>query len=216
MEATMVKSTVDTPYREATMSTGITVRVYSVPDAIIFRLIPKGEPEPQVPMHSMDTKTGKQERLAKEGDPEWVPYLRAHEQWQQRKMTLDTDARLVAALKDSESQPEFDFPEKVTLNDLPFFQRLAIQSGNFEFPPDPINQLALWLRSYIAPSQEDVTAIIEAANIIGGMDPELVESFRARLRRDIQAGLLGGSAVVADGPQQTVQMGEGGAESGSH
>lgn len=212
----MPKSTVETPYREATMSTGITVRVYPVPDAIIFRLIPKGEAEPQVPMHVMDTKTGKQERLAKEGDPEWVPYLRAHEQWQQKKMTLDTDARLVAALKDSESQPEFDFPEKVTPEDLPFFQRLAIQSGNFEFPPDSINQLALWVRSYIAPSQEDVTAILEAANIVGGMDPELVESFRARLRSDIQAGLLGGSAVATDGLQPAVPAGEGSAEGGSH
>jgi len=199
-----------TNYRDETMSTGITVRVYPVSDDIVWRMIPAHEPKPKVPVHEMETKTGAQKRIAKEGDPEWAAYQHQLEDWQECQDQLRNDARLVACL-DGE-QKDFALPEKVTPGDLPFITRIAIEDGQLEWPEYRIGQYALWLKSYVVKSQDDMEKVLNASYLAGGMDEGLVEAMRDRFRRDLRSGLLGEVARAENQVQPVLPEGEVGPE----
>lgn len=202
---------VNVPYRDETMSTGVVVRVYPVPETLLWRLMPGGEPEPQVPYHVMETKTGPQERLAKIGDPEWEPYRQAHDLWDRQNSTLQTDARLTLALRESEDQPNFDWPESP---EPPTYLRLLVEDGELEWPTSRTQQRAMWFRSTIAPAADDVSLIIDAALILSGMEEEAVQSLRRQFQRDIRDRLQREMAVPEDDVQPVVEESEGGTESG--
>ncbi len=188
---------VQTPFRDRTMSTGITVRVYPVPETLLWRILPSGEPEPLVPMHEMETKMGKQQRLAKEGDPEWVPYLRAHEQWAQRQTNLENDARIVLALRGSKDQPEFDWPGPEEIGP-PDYLKPLYDSGELSWPTSPTMQRASWFRATTALSAQDVSSIVDDVSVLSGMEESLVASFREKLQSELRDRLLGESAIPED------------------
>lgn len=181
-------------YREVTTSVGITVRVYPVPDTVILALLPGGDPEPVVSKHVMGTAVGPQSRDAKPGDPEWEAYDVEHERWQERADQLRQDARLVAAMRESADQPDFDWPDEITPDILPLFVRLTVQSKQLEWPSDTLTQMALWFRSVIAPTQDDLANIVDAISLLSGTDPALIASFREDLQRKLREELLGGQA----------------------
>lgn len=205
------KSSVNVPYRDETMSTETVVRVYPVPETMLWRLLPGGEPEPQVPYHVMETKTGPQERLAKIGDPEWEPYRHAHDLWERKNTALTNDARLVLSLRESEDQPGFDWPETI---DPPPYLRLLVEDGELEWPTSRTQQRAMWFRSVIAPAAEDINIVIDAGLILSGMEEEAVTALRRQFQRDIRDRLQGAMAVPEDELQPVVEEGEGSTESG--
>ncbi len=196
-------------YKEVTTSTGITVRVYPVPDTVILALLPGGEQEPVLPKHVMDTAVGKQPRDAKPGDPEWEVYNVAHERWTERADQLRQDARLIAAMRDSSDQPDFDWPAEITPDILPLFVRLTVQSKQLEWPEDPLSLMALWFRSVIAPTQDDLANIIDAISLLSGTDPALIASFRQELQRKLREELFGGQTDDQDIVFGTVEGSEG-------
>ncbi len=195
-------------YREVTTSVGFTVRVYPVPDTVILALLPGGEPEPVVPKHVMDTAVGKQERDAKLGDPEWEVYRVAHERWTERATQLHQDARIIAAMRESPDQPDFDWPDEITPDILPLFIRLTVQSKQLEWPEDPISLMALWIRSVIAPTQDDLANIVDAISLLSGTDPALIASFRQELQRKLREELFGGQTDDTDLVLGTVEGSE--------
>ncbi len=196
-------------YKEVTTSVGITVRVYPVPDTVILALLPGGESEPIAPKHVMDTAVGKQERDAKPGDPEWEVYHVAHERWEERANQLHQDARLVAAVRESTDQPDFDWPDEITPDILPLFIRLTVQSNQLEWPEDPLTQMALWFLSVIAPTQDDLANIVDAISLLSGTDPALIASFREELQRKLREELFGGQADDQDLLLGSVEGSEG-------
>lgn len=202
---------VKTPCRERTMSTGIVVRVYPVPETLVWRLLPGGEPEPEVPLHEMATKVGLQARLAKEGDPEWEPYLRRHALWEKKKDQLDTDARIVLAMRESEDQPGFNWPEVV---EPPGYLKSFIADGELVWPESSAMQKAIWFRSAVGPSAEDVSGIMDDTSILSGMDESLVEAFRQKVFGDLRNRLLGTDAVPEDTLQPALAGDSSGAEVG--
>ena len=192
----MATSIVETPFREVTMSTGITVRVYPVAETLVWRLLPSGEPRPPVPLHTMKTKTGTQERLAKEGDPEWAPYLHTLSAWEENTNQLQEDARLVLALRESEDQPAFDWP--VGAIELPSYLTALIEDGELVWPKSRTRQRAYWLRAVIAPTAEDIAMLLDAVSILSGMEEGLVESVRANFRRKLRDRLLSEDPLSED------------------
>lgn len=198
-------------YREVTTSVGIIVRVYPVPDTVILALLPGGEPEPVLPKHTMDTAVGPQDRAAKRGDPEWETYSVEHERWQDRADQLRQDARLVASMRESADQPEFDWPDEITPDILPLFVRLTVQSNQLEWPSDTLTQMALWFRSVIAPTQDDLANIVDAISLLSGTDPALIASFREELQRKLREELLEGPTDDQVDVLSTVEGSESGA-----
>jgi hypothetical protein len=189
----------------------MTVRVYPVPETLLWRLMPNAEPEPQVPMHVMATKTGPQERTAKIGDPEWEPYRQAHDRWQRKHDELENDARIVLSQRESADQPNYNWPDEL---EPPAHLRLLVEDGELEWPKSRTRQRAMWFRSVIAPSAEDVSLIIDAAMILSGMEEEAVKSLRQRFRSDLRDRLFREMAVPEDEVQPVVEEGEGGDEGG--
>ena len=194
------------------MSTDITVRVYPVPETLVWRLMPGGEPEPEVPMHEMVVLTGTQARLAKEGDPEWEPYLRQHALWEKRKDRLDTDARLVLAMRESEDQPGFNWPEVV---EPPGYLKSFIADGELEWPKSSAMQKAIWFRSVVGPTAEDISGIMDDTSVLSGMDEATVEAFREKLYGELRDRLLGPSAIPEDTLQSILAADPSGLEVGS-
>ncbi len=203
--------TVELPYREETMSTGVTVRIYPVPETLIWRVLPEGESEPEVPLHEMKTATGAQSRLAKEGDPEWEPYLRQHKAWQEKKDRLEEDARLVLALRGDDEQPGFDWPADI---EAPEYLRLLVEDGELPWPTSRTQQRAFWFRSVIGPAADDVAKIMDAMSILSGVEENLVRSFRARLQSQLHERLLAGPTEFEGTLQPVLPEGEGGDQGG--
>lgn len=202
---------VELPYREETMSTHIVVRVYPVPETLVWRVLPEGESEPEVPLHEMKTATGVQSRLAKEGDPEWEPYLRQHATWQGKKDRLEEDARLVLALRGDGDQPDFDWPDEPA---PPEYLRLLVEDGELPWPTSRTQQRAFWFRSVVAPSAEDIAKIMDAMSILSGVEENLVRSFRARLQSQLHERLLAGTTELEDSLQPVLPQGAGGDQGG--
>lgn len=193
------------------MTTGKVVRVYPVPETLLWRLLPDGEPEPQVPMHTMKTAAGPQERLAKEGDPEWEPYLRLHAAWAKKQTDLENDARLVLSQRESEDQPNYNWPDELK---PPAHLRMLVEDGELEWPKSRTRQRAMWFRSIIAPSAEDTATVLDAVSILSGLEESDIKNFRESVRRDLRNRLFREMAVPEDEIQPVVEEGTGGDESG--
>lgn len=206
-----INSDVGVPFRDETMSTGKIVRVYPVPETLLWRLLPDGEPEPRVPVHVMETKTGPQERQAKIGDPEWEPYRQAHDLWEREHTALENDARIVLSQRESEDQPDYDWPDEL---EPPAHLRMLVEDGELEWPKSRTRQRAMWFRGVIAPSAEDISKIIDAVTILSGMEESLVVNFRESVQRDLRSRIFEQMAVSEDEIQPVVEEGTGGDESG--
>lgn len=118
---------VEETYKEVPLSFGETVRVYHVPDPLIWTYLPD-RPKPVQPVVKMKTTTGQtQERPIKPGDEGWEEWESERDAYEEEKAELRIAARYVEALRDAKypdiSQPppivqhryDGNWPENETL-----------------------------------------------------------------------------------------------------
>ena len=177
-------------YRDITTSTGEEIRVYTVPQQLIWSAVP-GE-KPPVPMHETQTAAGTQQRLAKEGDPEWEPYLRAIADWEEKQEALQENLLVVLALRD------YQWPESPIAP--PEYLRVAVDCGAMPWPDDSdvIAQRAAYARATFLPSARDTAEISHTVSILGGIPEEYIEASRDRFQREVRETYLGGDTEGSD------------------
>lgn len=175
------------PSQYTLTSTGETINIYTPPAELILTIKPEA-PKPALPLVTMTTAAGPQDRLAKKGDVEFEQYERDVEAWEKRQDDLQSAARLVTALRD------FEFPKLLTIENFPSHVRDLMEIGVLTLDEHPLIAKLQYLRSTILESQEDESEIEFIIQQRLGVPSEVIDAVKANFRRALlgtAAGELG-------------------------
>ncbi len=146
-----------------------TVRVYHVPDAVLLSAS-LGIPEPEQPMVSMPTATGRQERPSKKGDTVFGEWLKEKAEYDTNLFRLRNATATVMALKDIE-YPDVSKPPT----------SLADNVYNGNWPDNEILRKKAWLDFTVLARRDDQNKILNALNEMNGQNEpsdEMVEAVK--------------------------------------
>ena len=161
-------------YRDVECSFG-TLRVYHVPDAVLL----SGSSffsEPEMPMVSMRTATGIQDRPAKKGDAAFDEWQKEVAEIRERQFTIRQSRGFVLALRDIEWD-DIDISQPPPV-------KLAQEIYNGNWPQDEILRKMAWLDFTVFTMREDKTKVLDALNIMNQVyEPteEMVEDVKKNL-----------------------------------
>lgn len=157
-------------------SAGFTLKIYAPPMNLVWGAKP-ARSRPQVPVHEMQTATGKQTRPAKPGDAEWEPYLIEARAWEEEQDQLQQDLQLVLSLRD------FQWPTPIV---LPDYLMAYVAAGMFPWSGNLIEQRVIYAKAVLAPTPEDLMEIRLAVNELTGVPADVIQEFREKFRSDLQ------------------------------
>lgn len=165
--ATVVEETFEEVELEFGGERTVRTRVYQVPMPALWTIKPD-LPYPERPNVEMKTATGRtQERPAKEGDPEYVDYIRDLTRYKQAENSLMQDFQLVLALRD------IDYPDLAT----PPAYLGALVNG--DYPTHPVRRKAFWLKATLLASLSNYNKVSEAMlKLAAGVTAEDVDDVK--------------------------------------
>lgn len=167
-------------FTEFTTMKGEKLRVFTPPLSLINGIVPDRS-RPRKPVVQMETKGGKQGRLAKEGDPGFEEWQEEIEKWEDEQMELQTAARLVTALRD------YEYPSPITKDCFPKHVQQMFDDGLVQLPENSFLLKARYLQATALESQQDGYEVGYIIQLRSGVPAEVVEqikrSFRDRLLR---------------------------------
>lgn len=176
-----------------TTHNGEVVTIHAVPN-IILNGLKSTTPKPKRPKVEMTTKAGKQERFAKDGDPEWDAYTMALEEWKEGQSILESAVTKVLSLRSYPIGNTNILQIEASQLKFPDYFELMVSTGLIEVPDNPWLLKAMWLDTVVLTQQDeiDISWIIQKLN---GVPEDLVEQMRSSFRDSIY-----GAAIKHLGP----------------
>lgn len=145
------------------------VRVYHVPDAVLLSAT-ISRPEPELPVITMRTATGIQDRPAKKGDKVYNEWLIEKAEYEDELFEIRDATSAVLSLSDI---PYPDISKPPT--------SLAETIYNGKWPDNEILRKKIWLNFTILSRRDDKNKILEALNTMNGQNEpsdEMVEEVK--------------------------------------
>jgi hypothetical protein len=165
-------------YTEYQTMKGVVLRIYTPPLSLITAIAPK-RPKPSIPSVAMETKAGKQKRVAKDGDIEFADYQQRLAEWEEEQDVLQEAAKIVTALRD------VDYPSEISINMLPHHVQDLYTLGLLQWPSEPYVQRAVWLRATLLEAQNDEYEVDFIVQKRSGVPAEVVDAIKNRFRNSI-------------------------------
>lgn len=162
-------------YQEYTTYRGETIKVYAVPQQLIRGITPTRE-KPKRPWVEMKTKTGSQQRPAKQGDTEWDIFQEELEKWEEEQDELQEAVTMVMALRD------YSIPKDPQIVDFPDHIKILIESGLLKLSDNIWVRKFSWLRSSVL-GQHDEYNISLIIQKLSGVPEDIIDEMKANFRR---------------------------------
>lgn len=185
----MVKNRPKTDYETHTTVDGEVVHVYTPPLDLILGIVPAW-PRPQTLMHTMETKAGPQERLAKEGDPGFEDYQAQLKKWRKDREDLQEAAKLVTALRDVKYPNPMVFPPHV--QDM-------IDAGMLAVPEHPYLLKEMYLKATVLEAQHDEQEVNFKIQIRSGVPEEVIDELKSNFRNYLLGEV---ASTMGDDPEK--------------